>query len=153
MKKIPLTQGKFALVDDCDFEVLSQHKWHACERNNIFYARRFVRKGTVAHMHREIMKCPKFLEVDHRDGNGLNNLRENLRIATHSQNMRNSRTPKNNITGFKGVSFTTREQKYRAVIYVDGKMIHLGYFQSPEEAHKAYCAGATLHHGEFARTA
>lgn len=151
MKKIPLTQGKFAIVDDEDYRILSGYKWHVRERSNTFYARRFVRKGVAVEMHREIMDFPKCLEVDHRDGNGLNNLRANLRVATHSENMRNSCISKNNKTGFKGVSFAKREQKYRAVIYVESRMIHLGYFPAPEEAYAAYCAGATSHHGEFAR--
>ncbi len=91
------------------------------------------------------------MEVDHRNGNGLDNRRFNLREATHAQNMRNQKLNRNNKSGFKGVSYKRSHRKWRACISMHGKTIELGYHDTPEIAYTAYCAGATKYHGEFAR--
>lgn len=87
--------------------------------------------------------------VDHRNMNGLDCRRENLRAATKSQNTRNSRLRRNNRSGFKGVTETSKG--WRAQCRFDGRNHHLGYFDTPEEAHAAYFAAACEHAGEFAR--
>jgi hypothetical protein len=92
-------------------------------------------------------------EVDHVDGDGLRNAWTNLRSATHAENMRNSRRPRHNTSGFKGVSWHKRSQAWRAYIKKDRRAIHLGTFATPEAAHAAYVAAAQEHHGEFARPA
>ena len=92
-------------------------------------------------------------EIDHIDGNGLNNDVENLRAATRSQNGSNRGTQTNNTSGFKGVSWHKTSNKWQAVIKFDGKQRHLGYFDTPDAAHEAYKAAAKRLHGEFARFA
>lgn len=95
MKRIQLTQGKFALVDDADFEWLNQWLWHVADKDkdNSCYAIRHLGRTKIG-MHRVIMQAPKNRQVDHRDGNGLNNCRNNLRMCTHSENLQNQRMQK-----------------------------------------------------------
>jgi hypothetical protein len=96
------------------------------------------------------MGNPKGLKVDHKDGDGLFNVEGNLRVATSAQNGSNQGLAKHNTSGFKGVSWANHMQKWRAQIQVDGKHIHLGYFDSPIDAAKAYNEGALKYHKEFA---
>lgn len=148
MKKIELTKGKFAIVDDDDFERLSQYKW-CFDR----YARRSVSKNGVQstiRMHREIIDIPKGMEVDHINQDKLDNRKENLRLATRRQQMRNRPKGSNNTTGYKGVTFNKGDGAYRAAIKMDGKTYHLGNHKTAEEAARAYARGATILHGEFA---
>lgn len=155
MKMVPLTHGKSALVDDSDFEQVSQFRWIAVRRKHVFYAlRSFKRKGKkiCILMHRMVMNCGLGEEVDHRNRNGLDNTRANLRLATHSQNMGNQQRRKDNKSGFKGVSYNRARGKWQAHIMIHKKSIYLGLFTTPEEAHAAYCAAAKEHFGEFART-
>lgn len=154
MKKIPLTRGMFAIVDDEDFEELSKFNWCAFRGRYTFYAMRKVPvngKEKVLQLHRAILKPLDSQQVDHRDGNGLNNVRSNLRLATHSQNKMNSKRYKNNKSGFKGVFWDRRDKKWRAEIRFNGNCKPLGYFSNPEDAYAAYCAAATELHGSFAR--
>jgi hypothetical protein len=92
-------------------------------------------------------------EIDHRDGDGLNNRWANLRVATSAQNKRNSRRQCNNTSGFKGVSVNKCGDRFRAQIGVRGRNKHIGYFDTAEAAHAAYVAAAEKHFGEFARFA
>jgi hypothetical protein len=89
--------------------------------------------------------------IDHIDGNKLNNSWSNLRHATHSENCRNKGMLPNNTTGFKGVGWHKRDQKWFARIYVHKKCLYIGYFPTAEEAYAAYCAHAQKLHGSFAR--
>lgn len=149
-REIHLTQGKIALVDDDDYEPLSRFKWSACKNRNTYYARREGAttdgRRTTFYMHREILG--KVHLIDHRDGNGLNNTRENLRAATVGKNGQNRRQQRNNTSGFKGVCRCG--SKWRAQITADGKWYHLGLFESPELAACAYNTAAQELHGEFA---
>lgn len=92
-------------------------------------------------------------QIDHIDGNGMNNDIENLRAANHGQNQQNKGTQKNNTSGFKGVSWNKRAKKWRALIELDRKDHYLGYFDTPDAAHEAYKAAAIKLHKEFARFA
>jgi len=94
---------------------------------------------------------PDNMDVDHINTNPLDNRRDNLRIATTQQNCKNKNKYKNNTSGFKGVSFHKKAQKYRARIQIDGKNTPLGYFATAEGAHEAYKQAAIQHNGEFAR--
>ena len=156
MKTIPLTKGKVAIVDDEDFERVSAHKWCYSYGPNGGYAVRGVTvsvgKRKLQLMHRFIMNEPVGF-IDHRDGDRLNNTKENFRIATKSQNGFNRGKNRNNTSGFKGVSWKRHVRKWVAQIHVGGKNHYLGLFGSPEEASAAYADAAKIHHGEFSRAA
>lgn len=149
MKKIPLTQGKFALVDDANLEWLNQWKWYAGKNraSGIFYAKRSAKRGKIL-MHRAILNAKPKQEVDHRDGNSLNNCRDNLRFVTAGQNAMN-RHRVVGVSRYKGVS--RHRAKWRACIEKDKKGIHIGYFDLEIEAAKAYDLKAKELFGEFAR--
>lgn len=159
MKKIALTQGKFALVDDEDFEWLSQWKWY-CDTNQIFpnklrAARRSKRlngKSKILLMHREILHYCGNGHIDHIDGDGLNNQKYNLRISSIAENIRNQKLHKNNTSGYKGVTWFKYAKKWMAQIMVDRKHISLGYFDDKLEAAKAYDKASKLYHGKYGRT-
>lgn len=155
-KEIPLTQGKVAIVDAADYEWLSSFKWHAHQpKPGLFYAQRNQPLGNgkyrMVRMHREILNAPNELDVDHIDGDGLNNTRRNIRVCSGIQNRRNSRGNRNTVSGYKGVNFDSRYNKWHARIEVNNKRIHLGYFSTPEDAARAYDVAALKYHGEFAR--
>ncbi len=157
MKQIPLTQNKFALVDDEDYQELSLFKWCAVRRRTTWYA---VRGGSRDEsgkqksflMHRAILGLKKGdkLESDHRDHNGLNNRRSNLRLCTHSQNCMNRKLQKDVTSKYKGVCWNKKRNKWTAEIRKDGKKHYLGCFDSEIEAAKVYDKRATELFGEFA---
>lgn len=158
MREIQLTQGQVALVDDKDFEELSRHRWQAkwnpCSKT--FYAKRTIYlpdgRRTTVWMHREILGLTDpGVEVDHRDHDGLNNRRENLRACTEWQNQQNRRKGAACSSRFKGVYWFKRTGKWRAQIK-SGKVIHVGYFASEEDAARAYDAASRKAFGEFALT-
>jgi hypothetical protein len=103
-------------------------------------------------MHRLIIAAPRGMQVDHIDGNGLNNTRLNLRLADHSRNQMNRPAGKNNSAGYKGVSYHKAAGKFLSQIGHNGKNIYLGLHDTPEAAHAAYVAAALELHGEFACT-
>lgn len=154
MRKIPLTQGKVAIVDDIDYDFLMQWKW----LYNRKYAMRQRRESdgpgpSKIYMHNEIAKragLTSKLQVDHRDRDTLNNRRHNLRSVTASQQILNRGLSRNNTSGYKGVSFDRSRQKYAADIMVDGTRMRLGRFKNPEDAAHAYNKAASKLHGEFA---
>ena len=151
VREIPLTRGKIALVDDCDWDWLSQYRWFACNTGRKIYAMRKSprtdgRQSTV-YMHREILRTPDGFETDHINMNPLDNRRANLRISTSAQNQANSERRK--ILGFKGV--TKRGKKWRAQMRLSGKRVWLGSFSTAEAAAKACDDAARNHHGIFAR--
>lgn len=147
MKEIPLTQGRVAVVDDDDFQYLMQWKWCAHKYRHGYRAVRSTNPGTEM-MHRVILAAQKGEQVDHADGNGLNNVRSNIRLATHAQNMQNSRRSPCS-SGFKGAR--KHGKKWESRIRVNGKQIYLGLFKSPELARSVYRKAAMHFHGEFAQ--
>jgi hypothetical protein len=156
LKQISLTQGKFALIDDADYEWLNQWKWHACRWGRTFYARRLYylnRKQNGILMHREILKLKpsNIQETDHIDGNGLNNQRVNLRSCTKGENRFNSKPYRNSSSRFKGVSRHSINQKWRASITKNGKFNSLGCFIDEVDAARAYDEKAKELFGDFAR--
>ena len=160
MKEIKLTQGKVALVDDEDFEKLNQYKWFVHHSGERWYALRSAstkiqnwrQVQKIIRLHRQIMNPPNNMQVDHKDGDGLNNQRSNLRICTQSQNNANSRLAKNNSIGYKGVHFYGLANKYQARITKDKINYSFGYYHHPEDAALAYDKAAHELFGEFAKT-
>lgn len=150
MKEIKLTQGKVALVDDDDFERVSSIKWCADVKGGgtLCYARGYS-NGKMISMHQFITGNKM---TDHRDGNGLNNIRSNLRSCTPSENQYNKGKCRNNTTGYKGVTFEPRRNKFKAAIRRGSNPINLGRFNTAIEAARAYDAKAREIHGEFAQT-
>lgn len=125
MKRIELTRNKYTIVDDDDYEVLVPHKWY-CSATG--YA---VRTNKAIRMHRVVANAPSGLEVDHINGNRLDNRKSNLRIVTHKQNMRN-------MTKAKGYTYIKSTGRYSASVMRDGKNIFLGSHATEIEARGAY---------------
>lgn len=154
VKKIELTQNKYVLVDDEDFEELNLHKWCVINIKNTFYACRSLwikteKRRKMVYMHRFIMNCPDDKLIDHKDGNGLNNQKENLRICTRSQNGGNSKIRKDNTSGIKGVRFKKHSNKWVANIKINNKIKFLGSFTDINDAKKAYDKAAKKHFRQF----
>jgi hypothetical protein len=155
MKTIELTKGKVAIVDDEDYEGLASVRWHTsnsgyAKRNNPISQREIL--GFCEFMHRRIMGLPgkSKLEVDHINGDPLDNRKANLRICTHAENLRNQKMKKHNRSGLKGVHFHKQSGRWRSIIKVEGKSISLGLFETKDLAHQAYCDAAKRFFGEFA---
>jgi hypothetical protein len=157
---LPLSQGYVATIDAIDAD-LALFKWSAEPRKRgIVYVCRGVtvgvgRRKTIM-LHREILgrilgRTPSRFEMaDHIDGNGLNNRRGNIRLATRAQNNANARLASHNKSGYKGVSYYRPSGKWMACIRADGKTKYLGYYDTPEAAHEAYKAAALEVFGSYA---
>ena len=155
MKKIPLTQGKAALVDDADYEWLNQWKWCAVKMCHFYYAVRHAKQDNarVLYMHREIMSAPKGLDIDHIDHDGLNNQKINMRLCTRQQNCANKR--KRDFTTsskYKGVCYIRKNGLWLANISYNNKTMSLGHHAAEEDAARAYDKKAVELFGEFAST-
>lgn len=151
MKTIPLTQGKVALVDDEDYERVSQYKWR--------YDSGYVKMGHSSR--NDMWRMAEFIMGlapvgyiwEHKDLDGTNHQRSNLRLATRSQNGANRNKPKNNTTGYKGVKKLEYRGRvtWQARITVEGQAITIGTYDTIEKAADAYDKAAIKHFGEFAR--
>ena len=151
-KQISLTQGKFALVDDEDYDELNKHKWFALKSRKTFYASRKTHNGkrTTVMMHRQILGLvPGDGKItDHRNRDGLDNRRSNLRIVNHAINNHNHGGHSHNSSGHNGVHWDTQANKWRARIMVGGKQIHLGYHNEIKDAVEARRLGELKYWGE-----
>jgi len=148
-RPIPLTRGKFALVDANDYYWLTKYKWISLSNANTSYASSRV-KGKITKMHRLITNAPADLIVDHIDHDGLNNRRSNLRLCTPAQNARNAAPNKGTTSKYKGVHKSKGAKKWGATIQYNKKIYHLGTFENEIDAAKAYDAKAPELFGEFA---
>lgn len=158
-KLISLTKNYHTVVDDKYFEILNQHTWcaHLYKNGSCYAEKRIIinDKATILKMHRHILQLEGYVlsnnEIDHINGDGLDNRVENLRICSRKNNSRNRKLSKNNTSGYKGVIWINRLNKWRARIKVDYKTIHLGYFVSKDDAARAYNLAASKYFGDFAR--
>ena len=152
---IPLTRGYEAIIDADDVPLVSAFNWTADVNQWTVYATRWDRladgKQRATKLHRFILTAPDGMVVDHINGDGLDNRRANLRLATSAGNAHNRRINKNNLSGFKGVRWNKAAQKWQAQIALGGKDHYLGLFDAPEAAHAAYVEAATRLHGDFAK--
>ncbi len=160
-REIPLTKGQVAIVDASDYEWLTRWSWQAAfsATANTYYAvscQRVEGKNASFRMHRMILGLEHGdkRQGDHINLDTLDNRRSNLRIASVAQNCQNRGIRSNKVSQFKGVCYEPRGLKHWvARIRLEGRLIHLGLFLTPELAHAAYCEAAKRLHGEFARTA
>jgi hypothetical protein len=149
-RKIYLTQGKYAIVDPEDYEWLAKYKWFAVRNDGRFYAVRWAKNRNVK-MHQVIMGTEEGKVIDHINGNGLDNRRANVRFATAQQNGWNKRKQRGNYSSkYKGVHWAKKRNQWRARIKCNGRSIHLGRFETEEEAARAYDEKAKELFGEFA---
>jgi hypothetical protein len=157
--EIPLTKGYATVIDAVDVD-LAEYKWHVSEhKSGLLYAVRTVKqdnKRAAVRLHRIILsrvlgfELTPDQEVDHVRGNGLLNTRENLRLASHAENVRNRATYKNNSSGIRGVRWRERDHGWVAGIRINGKGMHLGTFDSQADAIAARLAAEREYFGEFA---
>ena len=142
MKQIPLTQGKFALVDDDIYDLIGNLKWCLQKGRTVLYATRHSsrklpeKRHTIWMHHLVIGKPTKGMMIDHIDGNGLNNQRSNLRIVTNRQNLQNMKNHRNG--KLSGCYYNKNNNKWQAQIRINGKIKYLGYYNTEQEAHDAY---------------
>ena len=150
MKEILLTRGLVAIVDDDDFEELSIYKWNVLKGKYTFYAVRTSGARCIL-MHRQILGVSERTTLtDHRNGNGLDNRRENIRPCSITENNRNKRAYRNNKSGAKGVSWIESAKSWSVRITVDKNLIYIGSFKEKCDAMEAYNNAATMLHGKFA---
>lgn len=150
---VPLTKGKVALIDTTDAERVAPYNWSAGWSGFAWYASMGARsKNTRIFLHRFLMDAPEGVEVDHENGDTLDCRRStNLRLATHLENMQNTKRRSHNRSGFKGVRLRCDGRAWCARITIDGKETSLGSFATAEEAARAYDASALANFGEFAK--
>lgn len=150
--KIKLLHGLFATIDAEDYDKIKGFRWYAYYDRTTrgYYCRKNIPNFGTIHLHRLIMDVSdKKMQVDHINHNTLDNRKVNLRICTQNENQKNSLLRLDNKTGFKGVSYDKNKRKYVSGIRHNNRRIHLGYFENPEDAAKAYDQKAIELFGEF----
>lgn len=149
MRTISLSQGKVALVSDEDYALVAAYQWHAFKIHRRWYAatHQIARKRT--YLHRFIMQPDQGMEVDHINGDGLDNRRENLRVCTHRDNLRNMHRSIPSRSGYRGVGIA-HSGRFTARCKYEGKMLYFGTFDTAEEAARVRDQEVIKLHGEFA---
>lgn len=150
MIRIPVGHGKFAIIDDCDLDLMLAHSWCLTKSNQVHCGYRKKDFQLSLEIARRKGLNSKF-DVDHINTDTLDNRRENLREATCTENKRNIKIRKDNKTGFKGVTCAGTFEKYIVRITVNKRVIPLGRFDDPREAARKYDSAARYYFGEFAR--
>ena len=150
MREIPLTDGKVALVDDEDYDWISQWCWRFYDLAGGYAAR--VENSRWILMHRVIMQAGKGVLIGHRNGNTLDNRRANLYRADRSSAGSQQRIRAGGKSRHKGVVWDAASKRWRALVKVRGRRMHLGYFEDEDEAARAYDAAALQHFGPAATT-
>jgi hypothetical protein len=153
-RRIPLGEGEWTILDAEDYYRLNNFKWFLTGRLHKFYAARTIKidgRTKITRMHRDIMNPPDNLVVDHINSDGLDNRRQNLRLATKSQNGCNSRKRKNTSSIYIGVHLRKKQNLWETDIRHNGKRIWLGSFKNEIDAARARDRAAIKYHGEFAR--
>ncbi len=147
-KIIPLTQGQVAIVDDEDYDYLNQWRWCAHKQPNTYYAERHINgdNSKMISMHNLLLPHKRGVHTDHKDGNGLNNTRANIRLCSNQENQWNRRRYKNKTSKYKGVCWHKNRHCWQANIGGE----YIGLFDTEEEAAKVYNKYAKLYYGEFA---
>jgi len=144
-----IAKGKTALIDKEDYDKVSKYRWNY---NNGAVCTNVIKdnRRTTIKLHRFILNLPARKPiVDHVNGNPLDNRKSNLRLCTHAENLRNRSMNSNNKSGYKGVYWHKTAGKWTAQVSVNGSKKHLGLFDKPEDAYKAYVKQAKLLHGEY----
>lgn len=152
---ISLTQGKEAIIDAADLPIVAPYRWHASKgHGDIWYAKATIqlghRRSTTIFMHRIIDGAPEDVQVDHRDHDGLNNRRHNVRRCGHDQNLQNMRKKTSNTSGYIGVQWEKRRRHWVALLLKDGKNTYIGSFRTAKEAAIARDRAALASRGVFA---
>ena len=156
MPEVALTQGLVAFVDEADLPLIAGYSWSAMRIRNTWYACAYQRGSHGSNgrknilMHRLLLDAPKGVQVDHRNGDGLDNRRSNLRLASASQNQMNRHVSAGR-SRFKGVTWDGRGERWVVRTQMDGEARHVGYFADELEAARAYDLAALDRFGEFAQ--
>ena len=148
MKKLYLTKGKYTIVDDKDYDSLSQWKWSFLNSGGGYAVRNS--KGKIILLHRQIMNYPKE-GIDHKNGDSLDNRRCNLRVCDQLSNTKNSSSHRDSLSKYKGVTWQKGLNKWRSRIMFNGIVRNIGVFNDETEAAISYNNMAKKYHGEFAR--
>lgn len=151
MKLLPLNGGKVSLVDDKDFNLLRNLKWSTRTHGYAGRVDLINGKQHTVYVHRIVMNAPFGVDVDHINGNPLDNRKRNLRLCSRQQNSWNYAKKKVAASGYIGVSWNERDHKWYARIRHAGRSKHLGAFAAAIDAAKAYNDAATSYRGNFAR--
>ena len=149
---LKLTLNKWSIIDEVDYIAIKNYRWYAVKDRNKFYAKTTLpnpRKRITLKLHRLLL--PNAICVDHKNGSGLDTRRLNIREASRSNNSHNRSQAINNTIGYKGVYKDKDTPKWKAAIGFNGKLKHIGVFNTPQEAAYAYNCAATLLHGAFAK--
>lgn len=136
-------------IDDEDFEKVNKYKWSVSFTDKLYVSHN-RKNGIKMSLHRYLLNFPKQV-IDHKNGNGLDNRKENLRLCTHAENFRNRDKSVTNTSGYKGVTWNKQHRKWMAQISINYKRKTIGVFHSKDQAAIAYNIAALKYHGEFAR--
>jgi len=147
---VSLSNGMTAVIDDVDRSLIDGIRWHVqINKSGVMYAVTYSLGRKKIYMHRRLLGLTdSAIHVDHIDGNGLNNVRANIRVCNHAENSRNQSIRVNNSSGFKGI-WKHQKGKWQAKIVKEGRSFHLGTFESPEAAQAAYANASAMIHGEY----